>query len=185
MRETGWLIGPRIVASLPGKIWCRKWVHQVEDCPREDHNVVNVAEAYANGRTDADSSKEWDKIPSANSTSFKNWLKMSLENKIFTFHELPKRKFQKEDRNSAKDTHDQIRDEKCTTSIFIAKVGEAPDVSQTNRECNDCQNEFGFSRPCLNFSFEECDKIQKQRFMRLMRGVRGGKLLCFSDVVLL
>jgi len=61
--------------------------------------------------------------------------------------ELAERTFQEEHRDSGKDDGNNVRDEESTAAVFVAEIGETPNVAESDGVTDGREDEFYFRCP--------------------------------------
>lgn len=104
---------PGLIALGPGQLRL-KTLEQVVEAPGQDDNVVDIQQGHNHNGSITNASKDGTELlPAGNAT---------------LGGELTQGDLQEEDWQTSTKQENEVGDEKCTSTIFIAEVWETPDI---------------------------------------------------------
>ena len=108
------------------------FLKEIKQVPRQNNNVVDVEPENNHQRCPADALETGRQSPCLNAA---------------TWHELAHANLEQENRDTAANEKDQVRDQKGTAAILVAQVWETPHIAQANEATGNGQDKLALLWP--------------------------------------
>lgn len=116
---------PVVVAGTPWYVWSHGH-EEVEDGPGEDHDIVDVHPARHHSSRVADTFEDRSNLKDTQTADGKH---------------LSHGQLHEEHRNTSEEQGEEVGNEERAAAIFVAKVGEPPNVAEADGQANDGEDE--------------------------------------------